>query len=135
MLQAIGAWRVIHPDPPDEKPEDPSAWPARGERVWRTARGLEGDQKRDAIERAHQDFKRCVEYFAPLVERLPRRLDAVGRQLEDGELSVRVRLLDDAEDRAFVTGLVREITMSIIAAACAVYIALTAIMLYAASTK
>ncbi|GMA41592.1 ubiquinone biosynthesis protein UbiB [Mobilicoccus caccae] len=56
----------------------------------------------------------------PLVERLPRRLDAVGRQLEDGELSVRVRLLDDAEDRAFVTGLVREITMSIIAAACAV---------------
>ena len=44
------------------------AYRARGERVWRTARGLEGDQKRDAFERAHKDFKRCVEYFAPIVE-------------------------------------------------------------------
>jgi serine/threonine protein kinase len=44
------------------------AYRARGERVWRTARGLEGDQKRDAFQRAHQDFKRCVEYFGPIVE-------------------------------------------------------------------
>ena len=44
------------------------AYRARGERVWRTARELEGDQKRDAFERAHKDFKRCVEYFAPIVE-------------------------------------------------------------------
>jgi serine/threonine protein kinase/tetratricopeptide (TPR) repeat protein len=44
------------------------AYRARGERVWRTGRELEGDQKRDAFERAHKDFKRCVEYFAPIVE-------------------------------------------------------------------
>ena len=44
------------------------AYRARGERVWRTARELEGDQKRDALERAHKDFKRCVEYFAPIIE-------------------------------------------------------------------
>ncbi|MDO5629239.1 MAG: AarF/UbiB family protein [Mobilicoccus sp.] len=55
----------------------------------------------------------------PLLERLPRRLDAVGRRLEDGELSVRVRVLDDPSDRRFVTGLVREVTMAVIAAACA----------------
>jgi serine/threonine protein kinase/tetratricopeptide (TPR) repeat protein len=44
------------------------AYRARGERVWRTARDLEGGQKRDAFERAHKDFKRCVEYFTPIVE-------------------------------------------------------------------
>lgn len=44
------------------------AYRARGERVWRTARDLEGDQKRDAYQRAHKDFKRCVEYFTPIVE-------------------------------------------------------------------
>jgi hypothetical protein len=44
------------------------AYRARGERVWRTARELAGDQKRDAFERAHKDFKRCVEYFTPIVE-------------------------------------------------------------------
>lgn len=44
------------------------AYRARGERVLRTARELEGDQKRDAVERAHKDFKRCAEYFTPIVE-------------------------------------------------------------------
>lgn len=56
----------------------------------------------------------------PLIERMPRRVDAVTRQLEDGEFSVRVRMLDDSRDRAFLTGLVREITTAVIAAACAV---------------
>lgn len=56
----------------------------------------------------------------PLVERIPRRLDAVTRQLEDGEFDVRVRMLADPDDRLFVTGLVRELTTAVIAAACAV---------------
>jgi len=40
----------------------------RGERLWRSARNLEGDQQRDAYERAQEDFKRCVESFTPIVE-------------------------------------------------------------------
>ncbi|WP_217991147.1 ABC1 kinase family protein [Mobilicoccus massiliensis] len=67
----------------------------------------------------------------PLLERIPRRIDAVGRRLEDGDLSVRVRLLDDPRDRAFVTELVREVTTSIIAAACAL---LAAVFLVGGST-
>lgn len=41
---------------------------ARGERTWRGARDLKGDQQREAYERAQQDFKRCVETFGPIVE-------------------------------------------------------------------
>jgi serine/threonine protein kinase len=41
---------------------------ARGERTWRGARDLKGDQQREAYERAQDDFKRCVESFGPIVE-------------------------------------------------------------------
>jgi serine/threonine protein kinase len=41
---------------------------ARGERTWRSARDLKGDQQREAYHRAQEDFKRCVESFGPIVE-------------------------------------------------------------------
>jgi serine/threonine protein kinase/tetratricopeptide (TPR) repeat protein len=45
------------------------AYRARGERTWKSARGLaENEQRRDAVQRAHKDFERCVEYFTPIVE-------------------------------------------------------------------
>lgn len=56
----------------------------------------------------------------PLLQRLPRRIDAIARAAQDGDLSVRVRLLADDRDRSFLTALVQQGTLAIIAAATAV---------------
>lgn len=56
----------------------------------------------------------------PLLQRLPRRIDAIAPAAQDGDLSVRVRLLADERDRAYVTALVQQGTLAIIAAATAV---------------
>ena len=53
----------------------------------------------------------------PLLQRLPRRLDKVGRSLQRGELSVGVRLLAHPDERAFVAGLVHLSVMAVLAAA------------------
>lgn len=58
--------------------------------------------------------------LVPVLERLPRRVDALARQAEHGELTVRLRALDDPADREFVSGLVHQVTTSIIALACSV---------------
>ncbi|WP_109471181.1 ABC1 kinase family protein [Ornithinimicrobium cavernae] len=56
----------------------------------------------------------------PMLQRLPRRVDALTESLQRGELSVNVRLLADARDRSFVTGLVQQLTMTVLAAASAI---------------
>lgn len=56
----------------------------------------------------------------PMLQRLPRRVDALAESLQRGELSVNVRLLADARDRSFITGLVQQLTMTVLAAACAI---------------
>lgn len=58
--------------------------------------------------------------LAPVLQRLPRRLNAITDQLENGRLSVGVRLLADPRDRAFVDDVVRQLVVTIIASACAV---------------
>lgn len=58
--------------------------------------------------------------LAPVLQRLPRRLAAISDQLEDGRLSVRVRLLANADDRGFVEDALRQLTVTLIAAACAI---------------
>ena len=55
----------------------------------------------------------------PLLQRLPRRVDALTESLQRGDLSVNVRLLADERDRSFLTGLVQQVTMTALAAACA----------------
>lgn len=60
------------------------------------------------------------EYLAqvyPLLQRLPRRLDKIGSSLQRGDLSVRVRLLAHPEERDFVSGLVHQSIMTVLAAA------------------
>ncbi|MCK0112895.1 AarF/UbiB family protein [Ornithinimicrobium sp. F0845] len=61
-----------------------------------------------------------VARMLPLLQRLPRRVDALAEALHRGELSVNVRLLADARDRSFVTGLVQQLTMTLLAGACAI---------------
>ncbi len=53
----------------------------------------------------------------PMLRRLPRRIDRLGGALEAGRLSVNVRLLADASDRRYVTGLVHRVLMAFLAAA------------------
>ncbi|MBV9048679.1 MAG: AarF/ABC1/UbiB kinase family protein [Solirubrobacterales bacterium] len=52
----------------------------------------------------------------PIVRRLPRRIDRIGGALEAGRLTVNVRLLADARDRSFITGLVHQFVLAFMAA-------------------
>jgi ubiquinone biosynthesis protein len=55
--------------------------------------------------------------LVPMLRRLPRRLDRIGGALEDGRLSVSVRLLADPSDRRYLTGLVHQVLLTFLAAA------------------
>ncbi len=52
--------------------------------------------------------------LAPLLRRIPRR---IGGALEDGRLTVSVRLLADPSDRRYLTGLVHQVLLTFLAAA------------------
>lgn len=56
----------------------------------------------------------------PLLNRLPRRINAITEGFERGRSVVSVRVLADERDRSFVTGVVQQLTMTMLAAACAV---------------
>lgn len=53
----------------------------------------------------------------PLLRRLPRRIDRIGGALEDGRLTVSVRVLADPSDRRYLTGLVHRVLLAFLAAA------------------
>lgn len=55
--------------------------------------------------------------LVPMLRRLPRRIDRIGGALEDGRLTVSVRLLADASDRRYLTGLVHQVLLAFLAAA------------------
>ncbi|GAA1717624.1 AarF/UbiB family protein [Isoptericola hypogeus] len=55
--------------------------------------------------------------FAPELERLPRRVTRIVGDLEQGRFTVTVRALADSDDRAFLTGLVQQVVMTLIAVA------------------
>lgn len=56
-------------------------------------------------------------HLLPVLQRLPRRVDALTDAAQDGRLSFNVRLLAHEEDRGFVTDLAQQMTMTVIAAA------------------
>ncbi|MFJ7216611.1 ABC1 kinase family protein [Amycolatopsis sp. NPDC098790] len=53
----------------------------------------------------------------PVLRRLPRRVDRIGAALEEGRLSVNVRLFSDERDRDVVTTLVHEVLLAFVGAA------------------
>ncbi|MEV6911858.1 AarF/UbiB family protein [Amycolatopsis sp. NPDC051071] len=53
----------------------------------------------------------------PVLRRLPRRIDRIGNALEQGRLSVNVRLFSDERDRDVVTSLVHEVLLAFVGAA------------------
>lgn len=71
-------------------------------------------------DRLRADLLEQATRLLPVLQRLPRRLDAVTLATQRGELSVNVRVLAHPEDRSFVTGLVQQLTVSLLAAAAAV---------------
>ncbi len=56
----------------------------------------------------------------PILRRLPRRLDKIAADLEKGELSFGVRLLGDATDRHFLSGLTHQLVVALLASAATV---------------
>jgi ABC1 atypical kinase-like domain len=52
----------------------------------------------------------------PMLRRLPRRVDRIAGALEAGRLSVGVRLLADSADRRYLTGLLHQVILAILAA-------------------
>jgi ubiquinone biosynthesis protein len=56
----------------------------------------------------------------PLLHRLPRRVSAIAESLERGRAVVNVRVLADERDRNFLTGVIQQLTMTMLAAACAI---------------
>jgi ubiquinone biosynthesis protein len=53
----------------------------------------------------------------PMLRRLPRRIDRISGALEDGRLTVSVRLLADPSDRRYLTGLLHRALLAFLAAA------------------
>ncbi|MEC3976636.1 ABC1 kinase family protein [Amycolatopsis sp. H20-H5] len=53
----------------------------------------------------------------PVLRRLPRRIDRIGNALEQGRLSVNIRLFSDERDRDVVTGLIHEILLAFVGGA------------------
>jgi ubiquinone biosynthesis protein len=68
--------------------------------------------------------------LVPLLRRLPRRINKLSESLEDGRLSVNVRLLADSRDRTFLLGLADQVIVSVLAAAATI----AAILLITAPT-
>jgi ubiquinone biosynthesis protein len=50
--------------------------------------------------------------LVPMLRRLPRRIDRIGGALEDGRLTVGVRILADPSDRRYLTGLVHSVLLA-----------------------
>lgn len=55
-------------------------------------------------------------HVVPILQRLPRRLDAIAASVQSGQAQVRVRWLADPGDRAFLTGLVHHVVITVLAA-------------------
>ncbi|AZM56523.1 ABC transporter [Streptomyces sp. WAC 01529] len=51
----------------------------------------------------------------PMLRRLPRRAERISASLEEGRLGVRVRVLADERERRFVSGLIHQVTVTLLA--------------------
>ncbi|MFD0497396.1 AarF/ABC1/UbiB kinase family protein [Streptomyces rhizosphaericus] len=52
----------------------------------------------------------------PMLRRLPRRAERIGASLEEGRFTVRVRVLADERERRFVSGLIHQMTVTLLGA-------------------
>ena len=66
-------------------------------------------------ERIRDEASRRLLHALPLLEHLPRRLNKITADLEEGRLGLNVRVLADEGDRAFVFGLVQQLVVAVLA--------------------
>ncbi|MGW0330980.1 ABC1 kinase family protein [Streptomyces sp. NPDC003011] len=64
---------------------------------------------------AHQAAQELLSVL-PMLRRLPRRAERISASLEEGRLGVRVRVLADERERRFVSGLIHQVTVTLLAA-------------------
>ena len=81
------------------------------------AAGRELIEERLAPTQVRAGIEEQLAQLLPVLRRLPRRVDALTSAAQDGRLTVQVRLLAHHDDRAFVTDLVQQVTMTVLAAA------------------
>ncbi|MGH2389687.1 MAG: hypothetical protein ACRDIE_15915 [Chloroflexota bacterium] len=80
-------------------------------------------QGRDIMGRAlkpgnlRQSLERQLLGLLPVMQRLPRRINKITEDLEQGRLSINIRPLADHRDRQFITTLVQQVVVAILAAA------------------
>jgi ubiquinone biosynthesis protein len=81
-------------------------------------RAFASDRLADGFEPASVREAASAELLAmlPVLRRLPRRIDRIGGALEEGRLSVNVRLLADERDRRLLTGMLHQVLLAVIGA-------------------
>ncbi|WP_155361132.1 ABC1 kinase family protein [Acrocarpospora macrocephala] len=62
------------------------------------------------------DLESRMAAYLPLLQRLPRRINKLAEDLEHGRISINIRPLSDERDRGFLTGLVHQVVIAILAA-------------------
>ncbi|MFF4413242.1 ABC1 kinase family protein [Streptosporangium sp. NPDC001559] len=68
-------------------------------------------------EAVRADLESRLAGFLPILQRLPRRLNKLTEDLEHGRISINIRPLADEGDRRFLTGLVQQVVVAVLAAA------------------
>jgi ubiquinone biosynthesis protein len=71
-------------------------------------------------EAVRQSLEDQLVTMLPVLQRLPRRINNIAENLEYGRTVFTVRVLADERDRSFLTGIVQQVTMTILASACAI---------------
>lgn len=90
------------------------------------------EMMREAVspEAVRTDLESRLAGFLPILQRMPRRLNKLTEDLEHGRISVNIRPFADERDRRFLTGLVQQVVVAVLAAAAT----LGAILLIAADS-
>jgi ubiquinone biosynthesis protein len=87
-----------------------------------SARTVASGLMRTAFEPAavRQTLEGQLASVLPIVQRLPQRISKIVEDLEQGRLTVNVRVLADRRDRDFLTGIAQQLMITILAAAATV---------------
>lgn len=63
------------------------------------------------------DFEQRLMALVPLLDRVPRRINKISEDLENGRFSMNVRVLADPADRSYLTGLFQQLVVAVLAGA------------------
>ena len=72
-------------------------------------------QEKMTIGSFKEEFEQRAMQLLPLLNRLPRRINKISEDLEQGRFSMNVRFLGHASDRRFLTGLFQQLIVAVLA--------------------